>query len=38
MVKLLVVLLMSGAIAEAFTPAQPPLLIQDTTAPLDVAN
>ena len=36
MVKLLIVLIMSGALAEAFVPSEPPLLIQDTT--LDAAN
>jgi hypothetical protein len=38
MVKLLIILIMSGAIAGAVAPAPPPLLIQDTTAPLDAAN
>jgi hypothetical protein len=38
MVKLLAILIMSGALAEAFVPAPPPLLIQDTSAPLDAAN
>ena len=38
MVKLLIVLIMSGALAQAFAPSQPPLLIQDTTVPLDAAN
>jgi hypothetical protein len=37
MVKLLIILIMSGALAQAFAPSQPPLLIQDT-APLDAAN
>lgn len=39
MVKLLLILIMSGALADALAPASPPLLIQDTTAaPLDAAN
>lgn len=38
MVKLLIVLIMSGALAQAFAPSQPPLLIEDTTAHLDAAN
>jgi len=38
MIKLLIVLVMSGALAEAFAPQQPPMLIQDTTASLDAAN
>jgi hypothetical protein len=38
MVKLLFMLIMSGAIAGAVAPSPPPLLIQDTTAPLDATN
>ena len=42
MVKLLFVLIMSGALAEALTPAPPPLLIDSAQpasgAPLDAAN
>jgi hypothetical protein len=38
MVKLLFILIMSGALAGAIAPSPPPLLIQDTTAPLDAAN
>jgi hypothetical protein len=39
MVKLLIVLIMSGALASALAPSPPPLLIQDTTAPsLDASN
>jgi hypothetical protein len=33
MVKLLLILLMSGAVAEALTPASPPLLIDSQPAP-----
>jgi hypothetical protein len=29
---------MSGALAQALAPSQPPLLIEDTSAPLDAAN
>lgn len=32
MVKLFIVLVMSGALASAFAPAPPPMLIQDTTS------
>ena len=36
MVKLLLILIMSGALAEAMAPAPPPLLIDSApTAPLD---
>jgi hypothetical protein len=36
MVKLLLILILSGAVAEAFTPAPPPLLIDSApAAPLD---
>ena len=36
MVKLLLILIMSGALAEAIAPAPPPLLIDSAqTAPLD---
>ena len=42
MVKLLFVLIMSGALAEAMAPAPPPLLIDSAqpapSAPLDAAN
>ena len=38
MVKLLLILIMSGAIADAVAPSPPPLLIQDTTVPLDAIN
>jgi hypothetical protein len=39
MVKLLLVLIISGALADSFAPSQPPMLIQDTTAaPLDAAR
>jgi hypothetical protein len=38
MIKLLLVLIMSGALAQAFESSQPPLLIQDTAAPLDAVN
>jgi hypothetical protein len=42
MVKLLFVLIMSGALAEAMAPAPPPLLIDSApaapAAPLDAAN
>ena len=33
MVKLLLILIMSGAVAEALTPAPPPLLIDSQPAP-----
>jgi hypothetical protein len=39
MVKLLLVLIMSGAVAEAMAPAQPPLLIDSAqSTPLDASN
>jgi hypothetical protein len=38
MIKLLIILIMSGALAQALAPSQPPLLIEDTSAPLDAAN
>jgi hypothetical protein len=42
MVKLILVLLMSGALAESLAPAPPPLLIDSApraaTAPLDASN
>jgi hypothetical protein len=39
MVKLLLVLMMSGALAESLAPAAPPLLIDSApAAPLDASN
>jgi hypothetical protein len=40
MVKLIVILIMGSAFAQglALTDSQPPLLIQDTTTPLDGAH
>jgi hypothetical protein len=38
MIKLLIILIMSGALAQALAPSQPPLLIEDTSASLDAAN
>ena len=39
MVKLLLILIMSGALAQTLAPAPAPLLIEDTTAaPLDPAQ
>jgi hypothetical protein len=39
MVKLLLVLIMSGAVAEALAPSPPPLLIDSAqSAPLDASN
>jgi hypothetical protein len=41
MVKLLLILIVSGALAEALAPSEPPLLIDSApyqSAPLDAAN